>query len=642
MQNYLTKGTRLQDTYLIEGAIYEKKDRIGYLATYPDGQVLLEEYYSKDLAEREADSLTVRPLNEARFLSGMERFEKEGKALCELAREEERGIIRCLGAFRENGTAYLVYERKNGVTLDAYIRENGAIPVYADARDLLLPVMEAVGKLHAFGIVHGSISPSNILLTDTGALLLTMGENWNRTSDIMRTTDFKPYAAPEQFGVGGKIGPWTDVYALAKTLLFLVTGEVMDEEHTEFPKSLEGRMRKDLFEALKKGAQGEIGQRTKSIEAFLYESDPKKKRKRKMWPFLLVGCIAALCAAGAAGYQMGMLPISTSSQSPAASSLASVPESAGSPESGAESVMPLPGEDFEIYPGTYQIKNAAAPSLLLAIEGGYGENGAPLVLTDHANGNASRFAVYDNEGDRILIARHTESKLIINGKAESGTWIVQDYNAQGTAWEFHYMGHDEIDGMDYIMITDGNGNALAPSEGLVPGSHIALVPENPHDKAEMWYFAWSEKDKNEEDTKVLDIGHQIWSMEGTYTFRQVQESGTYYFTIDDEKNLALTLDAEEARPLTFTADGSGAYRVTAEDEEGILTYLPEEHTARILPEDEENGNARFRIIYAGKNTYFLQAEDDTLIGTESEKEGLAAFRMYDDYSNSTVMRWKVG
>ena len=304
--------------------------------------------------------------------------------------------------------------------------------------------------------------------------------------------------------------------------------------------------------------------------------------------------------------------------------------------------MPLPGEDFEIYPGTYQIKNAAQPSLLLAIEGGYGENGAPLVLTDHANGNASRFAVYDNEGDRILIARHTESKLIINGKAESGTWIVQDYNAQGTAWEFHYMGHDEIDGMDYIMITDGKGNALAPSEGLVPGSHIALVPENPHDKAEMWYFAWSEKDKNEEDTKVLDIGHQIWSMEGTYTFRQVQESGTYYFTIDDEKNLALTLDAEEARPLTFTADGSGAYRVTAEDEEGILTYLPEEHTARILPEDGENGNARFRIIYAGKNTYFLQAEDDTLIGTESEKEGLAAFRMYDDYSNSTVMRWEVG
>ena len=131
-------------------------------------------------------------------------------------------------------------------------------------------------------------------------------------------------------------------------------------------------------------------------------------------------------------------------------------------------------------------------------------------------------------------------------------------------------------------------------------------------------------------------------MEGTYTFRQVQESGTYYFTIDDEKNLALTLDAEEARPLTFTADGSGAYRVTAEDEEGILTYLPEEHTARILPEDGENGNARFRIIYAGKNTYFLQAEDDTLIGTESEKEGLAAFRMYDDYSNSTVMRWEVG
>ena len=73
-----------------------------------------------------------------------------------------------------------------------------------------------------------------------------------------------------------------------------------------------------------------------------------------------------------------------------------------------------------------------------------------------------------------------------------------------------------------------------------------------------------------------------------------------------------------------------------------MTYLPEEHTARILPEDGENGNARFRIIYAGKNTYFLQAEDDTLIGTESEKEGLAAFRMYDDYSNSTVMRWKVG
>ena len=194
----------------------------------------IKEYLPMELATRGMDGTTLQVFSadrEENFTYGKEQFLSEAKTLAAFIGDEH--IVRIHSYFEENGTAYFVMDYVDGPSLDGYMKKRGGRLTPAEAGRLLLPLMESLGHVHERGIVHRDIAPDNILLEngksakliDFGAARYSTGEK-SRSLDVILKHGFAPY---EQYMRRGRQGPWTDVYALAATFYYAITGKVPPE-----------------------------------------------------------------------------------------------------------------------------------------------------------------------------------------------------------------------------------------------------------------------------------------------------------------------------------------------------------------------------------------------------------------------------
>ena len=119
-------------------------------------------------------------------------------------------------------------------------------------------VYNALQVLHAAQCYHRDISPDNILITDSGPMLLDFGAARRVIGDVQRalTVVLKPGFAPiEQYGdtPGMHQGAWTDVYALAAVVYFAIMGKT--------PPPSVGRLLKDNYQPLVEAAAGRYSER---------------------------------------------------------------------------------------------------------------------------------------------------------------------------------------------------------------------------------------------------------------------------------------------------------------------------------------------------------------------------------------------
>jgi hypothetical protein len=188
--------------------------------------VAIKEYLPTSLAYRDAGA-TVLPRSTqlgGDFSWGRERFVAEGRTLATL--QEAPGIVNVFDFIETNGTAYIVMEMVRGETIEAQVRSHGPMgPTAIDA--MLWPLLAGLEQVHNAGFLHRDIKPANILLgVNSRPTLIDFGAS--RVAMAGRTTAmtaiFTPgYAAAEQF-TSAKQGPWTDIYGLAATLHYAITG----------------------------------------------------------------------------------------------------------------------------------------------------------------------------------------------------------------------------------------------------------------------------------------------------------------------------------------------------------------------------------------------------------------------------------
>ncbi|HYD96171.1 MAG TPA: protein kinase [Noviherbaspirillum sp.] len=229
--NVLPVGTHLGEFEILD-LIGEGGFGIVYLAYDHslERQVALKEYMPSGLAKRTTKlAVTVRSEHNAEtFTAGLKSFINEARMLAQF---DSPSLVKVHRFWEGNGTAYMVMPFYDGITLKQALKQRRVTPSESWIRILLADLIDAIEIIHEGHCLHRDIAPDNILLLKDGRpLLLDFGAARRVIGDLTQclTAILKPgYAPIEQYAdiAGLRQGPWTDIYALAAVVYYLVAGK---------------------------------------------------------------------------------------------------------------------------------------------------------------------------------------------------------------------------------------------------------------------------------------------------------------------------------------------------------------------------------------------------------------------------------
>ncbi|GAA2821434.1 protein kinase domain-containing protein [Nonomuraea rubra] len=134
----------------------------------------------------------------------------------------------CTAAVLDVGTVgdqpYIVSEYIAGETLQQVVRSAG--PRAGGALDrLAISTLTALAAIHQAGIVHRDFKPGNVLMGPEGPIVIDFGiaKALDATTMVSGVVGTPAYMSPEQFE-GLRVGPASDVFSWAGTMVFAATG----------------------------------------------------------------------------------------------------------------------------------------------------------------------------------------------------------------------------------------------------------------------------------------------------------------------------------------------------------------------------------------------------------------------------------
>src|SRR3954452_24703546 len=121
-------------------------------------------------------------------------------------------------------------ELLGGRTLVDVMRSRNEPFTEAEVLDVAGRVAAALRPVHAAGVLHRDVNPSNVMLTEHGRIVVIdfgLARDFDQHSTMGMTRMVTPgYAPLEQYRGEARFGPSTDVYGLAATCYRLATGRV--------------------------------------------------------------------------------------------------------------------------------------------------------------------------------------------------------------------------------------------------------------------------------------------------------------------------------------------------------------------------------------------------------------------------------
>ncbi|QLE39220.1 serine/threonine protein kinase [Nostoc sp. C052] len=177
-----------------------------------------------------AGNLTPTQLQQAQLM-----FEREAEVLAQLGNDHDQipdlfaffpVIVNSLQSGQEDQFFYLVQEYIDGQNLEEELVQQGKFSEQ-QVLQVLQEILKVLEFVHDRGIIHRDIKPSNIMRRRDGKLFLldfgAVKQVTNAASAASSTGIYSMGFAPPEQMTGGQVFPSTDLYALAVTLITLLT-----------------------------------------------------------------------------------------------------------------------------------------------------------------------------------------------------------------------------------------------------------------------------------------------------------------------------------------------------------------------------------------------------------------------------------
>ena len=216
----LSIGQTLQGKYVVKKQLGKGGFGLTYLAEH--------QYLSQNCVLKVPNQELQRDPEYAKFV---QKFMQEGQKLAKLAQQRHPHIVRVTDLFEERGLPCLAMDFIAGESLLDRVNRKGALSE-VEVVGFILQMADALAVVHREGLVHRDCHPGNIMILpperhqpQRQAILIDFGiagEMFPTTvsSKFFGNPAFAPY---EQFGT--KAAPSMDVYTLAASCYFAVTGQ---------------------------------------------------------------------------------------------------------------------------------------------------------------------------------------------------------------------------------------------------------------------------------------------------------------------------------------------------------------------------------------------------------------------------------
>lgn len=291
------------------GVTYCAHSRIGI-------QFAIKEFFPKYTCERDpvSNQILVSDFSKIDLIGRLQRrFLDEAE---NIARCEHPNIVHVVESFEENGTAYMVMEHVEGITLQNYIKTHGPMD-QIKAREIIIKVALALNYIHNRKMTHLDIKPDNIMLLPSGEpVIIDFGQsrqhNEGPAADTEQITAVsKGYTAPEQYSrhLSQTFRPESDVYSLGATYYYMLNGRKPGEplQGHDFGGELPANVSPNIRQAISEAMTYNPKDRTRSMTTFIGNvrgklikevdlSSGTAEQLQYSWPWNILLCIViALC-----------------------------------------------------------------------------------------------------------------------------------------------------------------------------------------------------------------------------------------------------------------------------------------------------------------------------------------------------------
>jgi serine/threonine protein kinase len=217
------------DYFRIESVLGKGGFGITYLAVdlRLGKRVAIKELLPDTIATR-VEGYTVVPQSSAlgeNWQWARERFLEEARVLAGFSHPAIVGVHLLMEA---HGTVYMVMDYVEGESYEGRLKRIGREPDQNTLMSVMGPILDGLEEVHAKGLMHRDIKPENILINSRGQpVLIDFGSARESVGKTMTMTSIVThgYSPIEQYQTKGRMGPWTDIYAMGAVMCRAMSGE---------------------------------------------------------------------------------------------------------------------------------------------------------------------------------------------------------------------------------------------------------------------------------------------------------------------------------------------------------------------------------------------------------------------------------